>query len=102
MDAERGIGCFGVVGVVCGAGANGVCGKGRSVRSVVVMGSGEFRVWGCGPDGGSSGRGLVPSGNRERLWSVEFQRHIQGHAVAGTTAVPGTFAGDVEHCRQWV
>ena len=43
MDVERGIGCVGVEGEVCGAGANGVCGKGRSVRTVVVLGSGEFR-----------------------------------------------------------
>ena len=49
---------MGVVGVVCGAGANGVCGKGWSVRSVVVVGSGESSVVGCGPDGGSSGRSL--------------------------------------------
>ena len=48
MDVERRIGCVGVVGVMCGAGAKGLCGKGWSVRSVVVVGSGEFRVWGVG------------------------------------------------------
>ena len=73
MDVERGIGCVGVEGEVCGAGANGVCGKGRSVRTVVVVGSGEFRGWGCGPDGGSGGRVLGGQcgaiGNGCGLWS---------------------------------
>ena len=66
---------MGVEGVVCGAGANGVCGKGRSVRTVVVVGSGEFRGWGCGPDGGSSGSvfGVQCSamGNGCGLWSLQ-------------------------------